>query len=278
VSNRSNQSPTPASIIAAEVLAAFDSVRSVAPFSGRVPGFDLDLAYAATAELRLMRQARGETQVGRKIGFTNRNIWTQYGVDGPIWGDMFASTVHALTGRDDRISLARFVEPQIEPEIAFKLAAAPKAGMDESALLDCIEWVAHGFEIVQSIFPGWRFTAADTVVAGGLHGGLLLGPPMPLDRMPARELKEALVRCEVALLRDGAVIDRGRGANVLDGPLSALRYLVETLARDRFNPPLAAGEIVTTGTLTAAHRVKTGETWSTALSGIPLAGLSATFG
>ncbi len=34
--------------------------------------------------------------------------------------------------------------------------------------------------------------------------------------------------------------------------LSALRHLVDILARDQVNPPLAADEIVTTGTLTRA--------------------------
>jgi hypothetical protein len=48
--------------------------------------------------------------------------------------------------------------------------------MDETALLACIDWVWHGFEIVQSIFPGWKFSAPDTVVAFGLHGALLIGP------------------------------------------------------------------------------------------------------
>jgi 2-oxo-3-hexenedioate decarboxylase len=39
------------------------------------------------------------------------------------------------------------------------------------------------------------------------------------------------------------------------------------------NPPLAAGEIVTTGTLTRAMPVKSGETWSTSLKRIRLAGI-----
>jgi 2-oxo-3-hexenedioate decarboxylase len=69
-----------------------------------------------------------------------------------------------------------FAEPRIEPEIVFKLALAPTLGMDETALLDCVDWVAHGFEIVQSIFPGWKFSAPDTVAAFGLHGALLIGP------------------------------------------------------------------------------------------------------
>jgi 2-keto-4-pentenoate hydratase len=73
------------------------------------------------------------------------------------------------------------------------------------------------------------------------------------------------------------VQDRGHSANVLDGPLSALRHLVGLLARDGVNPPLAAGEIVTTGTLTRALPVKPDETWSTALYGVTLDGLSLRF-
>jgi 2-oxo-3-hexenedioate decarboxylase len=82
----------------------------------------------------------------------------------------------------------------------------------------------------------------------------------------------------VTLARNGTEIETGRGTNVLDGPLSALRHLIGILADDPHNPPLSAGEIVTTGTLTRAYPVNPGETWSTSLSGIPLAGLSIRFG
>jgi len=77
----------------------------------------------------------------------------------------------------------------------------------------------------------------------------------------------------VELSRDGAPVERGVGANVLDGPLTALRALVAMLATDPHNPPLAAGEIVTTGTLTAAPPIAPGEVWMTRLTGIPLPGL-----
>ena len=50
-------------------------------------------AYAVTAKLRELRMARGEKPVGRKIGFTNRNIWAEYGVFQPIWGDVYDTTV-----------------------------------------------------------------------------------------------------------------------------------------------------------------------------------------
>lgn len=39
--------------------------------------------------------------------------------------------------------------------------------MDEIELSACIDWVALGYEIVQSMYPGWQFAAADTIAAGG---------------------------------------------------------------------------------------------------------------
>ena len=63
-----------------------------------------------------------------------------------------------------------------------------------------------------------------------------------------------LVGFDIELLRDGAVVDRGHAADVLDGPLSALRHLVGLLARDPVNSPLATGDIVITGTLTPPFR------------------------
>jgi hypothetical protein len=75
------------------------------------------------------------------------------------------------------------------------------------------------------------------------------------------EWQKKLPAFEISLLCDGRVIDRGHSENVLGGPVSALRHLIGLLARDAINPPLAAGEIVTTGTLTRAIPVKSGEPW-----------------
>jgi 2-oxo-3-hexenedioate decarboxylase len=72
-------------------------------------------------------------------------------------------------------------------------------------------------------------------------------------------------------------MDKGHALNVLEGPLSTIRYLMDLLARDGNNPPLAAGEIVSTGTLTRALPVKPGETWTTRLTGIALDGVSLRF-
>src|SRR5258708_2428982 len=93
--------------IAAECLAGLEGGPALAPFAARLPGFDLDQAYRVTAALRRLRQARGDRVVGRKIGFTNRTIWAEYGVYAPIWGDMWDTTVADLAARDGQCSLAR---------------------------------------------------------------------------------------------------------------------------------------------------------------------------
>ena len=262
--------------IARDVMDALDARQQVAPFSSRIDGFGLPEAYRVAADVRARRVARGERPLGRKIGFTNRTIWAEYDVWAPIWGTVYDSTVQRLAGPGARFSLQRMIDPRIEPEIVFGLAQAPEAGMDEAALLACVDWVAHGFEVVQSIYPDWKFTAADTVAAFGLHGALLIGQPASVadDRAGWRA---ALSGFEIALCRDGAEADRGQAANVLGGPLSALRHLVDLLAQDPAQPPLAAGEIISTGTLTRALPIRPGQRWQTTLHGLALPGLDVVF-
>jgi 2-oxo-3-hexenedioate decarboxylase len=47
----------------------------------------------------------------------------------------------------------------------------PAPTMSDSALIDCVDWIVLGYKIVQSIFPDWKFSAADTVAANGVRGG-----------------------------------------------------------------------------------------------------------
>jgi 2-oxo-3-hexenedioate decarboxylase len=264
--------------LAGEVLAALDARRQIGPLSGRPGGLALPDAYAIAAAVRRRREERGEAVLGRKIGFTNTTIWDEYDVHAPIWGYVYATTVHDLAEVSGGFGIAHLAEPRIEPEIVFELERVPEPGMDERALVDCIGSVAHGFEIVQSLFPGWRFAAADTVAAFGLHGALLVGPKRAIPAGERDEWHERLARFEIVLQRNGADVDLGRASHVLgSGPLGALRHLVGVLANDHHNPPLAAGEIVTTGTVTRAFPVSPGERWTTRLSGLPLPDIGATF-
>ncbi|HSD40696.1 MAG: 2-keto-4-pentenoate hydratase [Bacteroidota bacterium] len=260
---------------AEELIAALDAPQPMAPFTTRDPSFDVRRAYEVAARVHAARRARGEQPVGRKIGFTNRNIWDEYGVHEPIWGFVYDTTLFRPRGGHASVAIGGFAEPRIEPEIVLHFKSAPPVTRSEAAILDCIDWIAAGFEIVHSPFPDWKFKVADTIAGNGLHGILVVGDPVPVASIPdcAKRLREF----RITLKKGAAVAAEGGGANVLDSPLLAFAHLADVLAHLPQSPPVAAGEVVTTGTLTSALRVAPGETWSTTIAGIGLPGLSITF-
>jgi 2-oxo-3-hexenedioate decarboxylase len=261
--------------IATELLDALDSRRLIEPITARQPAFDAEAAYQVGAEILRRRRARGETPIGRKIGFTNRTIWPEYGVYTPIWAHVYDSTVTFLDSNRGSQALGHLMQPRVEPEILLHFRSAPPVTRDEETLLDSIDWIAHSWEVVQSHFPEWRFQAADTMAAFALHGALLVGPRRPVSELP--DLVARLRSFRIDLLRDGQVQASGGGENVLDSPLLALAHLLGLLLEQPQFEPVQAGEIVTTGTLTAALPIRAGERWSTAFRGLELDGLEVEF-
>ncbi len=258
--------------IADEMMALLGTGRQ----TGRYPGLAMADAYAIAAKVCDRRRRRGERVVGRKIGFTNTTIWPLYDVSAPMWNFMYDTTVHDLSAMAAGFDLAGLPEPRIEPEIVLGLSRAPAPGMSEAELLGCVDWLAHGFEIVQSVYPGWKLSGPESAAAFGLHGALMIGPRHAIgdDRTGWEERLEALT---ITLHRDGVAVAEGAGRDVLGGPVRALRFLVEEIARYPGSEPIAAGEIVTTGTLTDAQPVRPGEVWSTELRGIPVDGIAVRF-
>jgi 2-oxo-3-hexenedioate decarboxylase len=255
-------------MLARELISLHESPHEVPPFSERYPGLTAEAGYQAAQALHEHRVARGWRPVGRKIGFTNRNIWPRYGVYEPIWGTVYDRTLLRAVDNFARVPLAGLVNPRIEPEICFCLRTSPKP----DSLADCIEWMAHSIEIVQCHHPAWKLTLPDATANNGLHGRLIVGTPAPLPS----DARSVLARVEVELLRGGKLVDKGVGANVLGTPIAALEHLIGVLAK-RDAPPLAPGEIISTGVMTDAHPVAAGERWSTQFTGAALAGLTLEF-
>ena len=262
--------------LASEMKAAQDSARQIEPFTTRLPSFDLAAAYEVAHLIHRARLADGAKPIGRKIGFTNPEMWAKFGVREPIWAYVYDMTVVQLHETQSTCPLSRFAEPKIEPEIVFQFHTAPQAGSGLTGVLNAIGWVAHGFEIVQSHFPGWKFQAPDTVADWALHGTLLIGPPQPLPRLGS-DVVAALESFTLNLSCDGRVVETGKGSNVLGSPLAAIAHLLSVLAKQPNYVPLQAGEIVTTGTITTAQSVRAGETWRSEVQGIALPGLTVTF-
>jgi 2-oxo-3-hexenedioate decarboxylase len=262
--------------IAQEALGLLGSGRQVSTFSSRYAGFNLTMAYEVAARIRAMRETRGERPVGRKIGFTNRTVWSGYGISGPIWNTMFDDTASEPSAAEACFALNGLPEPRIEPEIVLHLQTAPRPGMTDDELAACVDWFAPGFEIVSSIFPGWTFSAADAVAAYGVHSALIVGARRDISGDRAW-WRQRLEKFTVDLRSDDGVHRAGAARNVLGGPLKSLQFLVDELARLDSRDPLRAGEIVTTGTLTEAMPAVAGQTWSASFDDQEIQGLQLRF-
>jgi 2-keto-4-pentenoate hydratase len=234
-----------------------------------------EAGYKLALELHSSRLKSGWRPVGRKIGFTNRTIWPRYGVYQPIFGFVYDRTLTEAPGNVASLSLKGLAQPRIEPEICFGLKAPLPHSKDPAEMLAAIDWVAHSIEIVQCTWPGWQMKVGDSTAANGLHGALIVGRKVPVKSI--KDLATSLPKLKVTLKKGQAVIDRGVGANALDSPLLALAHLVEVLAGQTDFPPLSAGELVSTGTLTDAAPVAPGETWSTEFEGPDISGMTIRF-
>ena len=263
---------TSALALAERLLAALDGAECTVLPSAASAGLSLTEAYAVAGRLAQLRKARGEQQRGWKIGFTNRSIWDRYGVHAPIWGPVWDSSSALLDGTQARLSLAGYCQPRLEPEIVFGFAETPRAGMTLAELQACLSWVAHGFEIVHTHYADWRFTLPDTVADFALHGALRIGPRVAVSDWPT--LAGDLAALQVELLCDGVIKDRGIGSVVLDGPLHALQQWIDAMAVATPAWRVAAGEFVTTGTITDAWPLAPGQHWQTRLSDTRLPALS----
>jgi 2-oxo-3-hexenedioate decarboxylase len=262
--------------LATSLLAAWDAATCVPVPSAAPGGIDTASAYAVGERLRQMRLARGEKTVGWKIGFTNRGIWERYGVYEPMWAPVYDTTAALLDSAECTLSLAGLSQPRLEPEVVFGIGRTPRAGMSLEELRGCISWVAHGFEVVHTHFEGWRFKAPDTAADFALHGRLRVGPRVALRDWGGggATLAADLAALQVELSCNGEVKDRGQGAIVLDGPLHALKAMVDAMARTTPHWSIHAGEFVTTGTITDAWPLVPGQCWSTQLSDPRLSGLT----
>jgi 2-keto-4-pentenoate hydratase len=262
--------------IAARMQAAWDNGELIRPFSSQYEGLDMEAAYVVAHQLHLQRLKKGDTAVGRKIGFTNPDMWPLFGVKDPVWGHLYESTVIQLEPGHQTCSLGSFFDPKIEPEIIVHFKKAPPAGADVQAILACVDWISHGFEIAQCHFPGWQFKAPDTIIDRALNATLLVGERWAVADL-GPNLVDQLQDFSIELSCNAVCRESGRGANVLGNPLQAVVHLAKVLAGQLGSPQIEAGELVTTGSVTKAYSIGPGETWTTSVQGIQLPGLSVEF-
>ncbi len=142
-------------------------------------------------------------------------------------------------------------QPRVEPEIAVRLIAdlPPDCSLAQAA---AAVGAAHAaLEIVDSVWIDYQFTLADNTADGSSAAAVVIGPELPSsDHLD-------LDRVEVNLLRNGAPVGTGRGADAMGHPLQALCWLARALSQQ--DNTIRAGDIIITGGLTSAVPLRPGD-------------------
>lgn len=258
----------------AQELAAAHAARRIVPSpTSRDASFDLAAGYAVERELARLRRDEGRTPVGWKIGYPNRAVWRALKLETVVWGHMYDDTVHFASGGELALSIARMIAPKIEPEIVFKVKLPLTLGdnvADAAAALEATEWIAFGYEIIDCAYPDWKFQPPDFVADYGLHAASVIGAPVPVRAAKIPELVEQLAQFEITLKKNGAPVAQGGGRNVMRSPALAVAELASAMPRRPEGESLAAGAVVTTGSLTDSQFISAGETWQVEITGLGL--------
>jgi 2-keto-4-pentenoate hydratase len=242
------------------------------------PHYTLTDAYAV-AQLHFEAiRASGATPVGRKIGFTNPVAWPSMGLNTPVWGYVYDTTVFDAASGTVTHDLRGAVQPKIEPEIMFGLKAGVLGVVDPVKALEAVEWIALGFEVVSCPYPDWQFKGVDAITAFGLHRALFVGAKRYLhatDSLP--ELVAALGSVSAKIYKNDVVAGEGSGAIVLGNPARALAALAVVVANQPQFAPLGAGEIISSGTLTPPPTILAGDVVRAEVAGLDLAPITVRF-
>ena len=258
--------------LALELMTARSSGAPIAvPPSARVPGFDLPAAYVAEAELARMRRASGHVPVGYKVGFASKAVWRVLGLDTVVWAHMYDDTVYHAAENAAALTLERMCSAKIEPEIVFTMKESlGENAFDAAEVLEAVESIALGFEIIDCPYPDWKFQPADFVASFGLHAALVVGEPRSVHAGLIPTLVDQLARFKVRLMKNGQLVSEGSGRNVLRSPALCLGELASAMSRHPLAQPLARGDLVSSGTLTDSQPIAAGETWTATVEGIDL--------
>lgn len=235
---------------AASLLDAYASRVPIRPLTGTEPDLTLADAYAIQQAQVQRWIADGALVKGHKVGLTSAAMQRQLGVDQPDYGHLLDTMFHTDGAP---IDTGRFLQPRIEPEIAFVLGRPLRGpGVTAADAAGAVEFVLPALEIIDSRIADWKITLTDTVADNASSGGVVLGTT------PVRPegLDLALTGC--LLHRNGELIDTGAGGAVLGSPLNALIWLANTLGP--MGVGLEAGHVVLPGSITAAIPVSAGDT------------------
>ena len=237
---------------ATRLLVAEETKRVIEPLTVSYPGITVDEAYHTQLEIIRRKVEKGGIIVGKKIGATSKAIQNMFGVNQPDYGHLLADMMFV---EGETISLANYIQPKVEFEIAFILKKDLK-GPNVSILdvIDATDYIVPAIEVIDSRIEDWKIKFEDTVADNGSSASAIIGGnPTKLEGID-------LSRIGMVAYQNGEMIDTGAVAAVLGNPLRSVAWLANSLSK--YGVSLNAGEIILSGALTRAVEVKKNDTFT----------------
>ena len=235
--------------IAEALLGAEQDRKPISPLTETDPGITINDAYGIQLKVMERKKSSGQVVVGKKIGITSLAMQAMLGVREPDYGHILHGMV-VMEG--DRILTPELIQPRIEGEIAFVLKEELKGpGVTLTDVIRCSEGVIPSLEIIDSRIADWKIKLPDTVADNASSARIVLGGKItPLLGLDLRTLG-------MVLEKNGEVVATATGAAVLGNPPQAVAWLANKLAV--YGIPLRKGEVILSGSLTAAVPVASGD-------------------
>jgi 2-keto-4-pentenoate hydratase len=244
---------------AAELLiAAYSSHIPVEPLTDKFAGITLEDAYQIQLLQIGQRTTAGARILGHKVGLTSAAMQRQMNVDQPDYGHLLDDMFYA---EHLPIPAAAFLQPRVEPEVAFVLRRDLRGpGVTTAEAVAAVDFVLPALEIIDSRIRDWRIGLLDTIADNASSGGVVLGST-------PRRLGEVDLRLSGCVLRRGGeVVGTGAGGAVLGSPLTSLAWLANTVGAR--GVVLRTGHVVLPGSITASVPAAAGDVFTATFAGL----------
>lgn len=195
----------------------------------------------------------GGSMLGYKAGATNPAAMERMALEEPFRAVLLSAFAHPSGASVPAEACFMRV---LEVEFAFRMADdLPPAAFpyDQDAVRAAVGTLIPAIEVVDSRYADWTQVGGLQVIADNGSAGLWV---YGQEREDWHGLD--LGDLSASLKVDGELVQEGHSSAVLDSPLNSLTWLANSLCLA--GKGLKAGDVVTTGTVTAPHVVGTGHT------------------
>lgn len=228
---------------ASDLFSAHQKNEQIGILSVRYPDMTMDDAYRVQDLLMEKQIQAGRHAIGWKIGLTSKAMQSALNIDIPDSGILLDNMLFAS---GSTVPKGRFIQPRIEAEIAFVMAADLQGeSVTRDDVIAATDYVAPALEILdtrilrQDPGTGVARKIVDTIADNAANAGIVMGEkhhaPTAVD----------LRWVGTMLIRDDEVEETGLGAGVLNDPAMGIVWLAQRLSQ--YGQSIRAGDIVLSG-------------------------------